>query len=325
MSFMTNTEIELSIVIPVYNSEKIVFKLHEKLIKTLSGMAINFELILVNDCSTDNSWEKLKTLVSSDPHVQAILFRKNYGYDNAVMAGLRLAKGNYIVVMDDDLQHEPEDIPNLLQEIKKGFDVVYVNFKKKEYSVFKNLGSWLNGKIAQLIINKPKGLYLSAYKILRKEIVSEIIKYDGPFPYIDGLIFQVSSSIHQIMGIHNERFAGKGNYSLGRSLKVVLNFCTTFSILPLRIVTYSGFIISFIAGIISILLVILKLWFGYDSFEGWTSLILAILIMGGIQLIGVGILGEYIGRTYMSINRRPQYVIKEIRTVNTDSIPPVNE
>lgn len=322
---MTNTEIKLSIVIPVYNSEEIIFKLHERLIDTLSRMTNDFELILVNDGSTDNSWEKLKELASSDPHVKAILFRKNYGYDNAVMAGLRLAKGNFVVVMDDDLQHEPEDMPNLLIEIKKGFDVVYVNFKKKEYSIFKNLASWLNGKIAQLIINKPKKLYLSAFKILHKEIVSEIIKYDGPFPYIDGLIFQVTSSIHQIMGIHHERLSGKSNFSLRRSLRIVVNYCTTFSILPLRIASYSGFAISVLAGIISIVLVILKLWFGYKSFEGWTSLILAVLVIGGIQLMGIGILGEYIGRTYMSINRRPQYAIKEICTIGSDSRPTVNE
>lgn len=322
---MPNTEIKLSLVIPVYNSEKIVFKLHKRLINTLSRMTNDFELIFVNDCSTDNSWEKLKELASTDPHVKAVILRKNYGYDNAVMAGLRLAKGSFVVVMDDDLQHEPEDMPNLLKEIKKGFDVVYVNFKKKEYSIFKNLASWLNGKIAQLIINKPKGLYLSAFKILRKEIVSEIIKYDGPFPYIDGLIFQVTSSIHQIMGIHHERLSGKSNFSLRKSLRIVVNFCTTFSILPLRIASYTGFAISVLAGIISIVLVILKLWFGYQSFEGWTSLILAVLILGGLQLMGIGILGEYIGRTYMSINRRPQYAIREIRTINSDSSPSVDQ
>lgn len=301
----------LSVVIPVYNSEGIVSVLYERLTNELGSLGEEYEIILVNDCSRDNSWQKLQEMANSDPHVKAISLRRNAGYDNAIMAGLRFVRFAYVVIMDDDLQHAPEDIKSLLGEIRKGFDVVYANFHRKEQSLIKNVGSWLNDKLARLIINMPAGLHVSSFKILRREIVSEIVKYDGPFPYVDGLIFQVTSSFHRIVIKHHKRFAGRGGHGVRQCFKIVFNFCTTFSILPLRIATLSGFLISFLAGIFCIVLVVWKVWFGIDV-EGWGSIMLGIAMMGGIQLTAIGIIGEYIGRTYMNINRRPQYVIRQV-------------
>ena len=217
--------------------------------------------------------------------------------------------------MDDDLQHAPEDIPLLLTEIEKGFDVVYGNFLVKKQSLVKNLGSWFVGKLAQLIVNKPAHLQITSYKILRQEIAKGIVKYGGPYPYIDGLIFQMTSSINRIMITHHERAKDRGGHGIFKSMRILLNFCTTFSILPLRIAILLGLLISSSAGVFSIGLVIVKLWFGIDM-EGWTSIILAITISGGIQLIGLGLLGEYVGRSYMNINRQPQYVIKDTVSIN---------
>ena len=301
----------ISVVIPVYNSEEIVFELHKRLTEVLGSLTEAYEIIFVNDCSPDNSRRKLADLADSDPHVKAISLRKNVGYDNAIMAGLRHVRMTYVVVMDDDLQHAPEDIRFLLNEVKKGYDVVYANFPNMQQSVIKNIGSWLNDKFARLVVNKPPGLYISSFKILKKEIAHEIIKYNGPFPYIDGLIFQVTSSFHQVSIEHHKRLVGKGGHGILRSLRIVFNFCTTFSILPLRVLTVTGFLISILTCVFSIILVVWKLWFGINV-EGWASLLLGIVLLGGIQLLGIGIVGEYIGRTYMNINRRPQYVIKEI-------------
>ncbi len=319
---MVNTGDSLSIVIPVYNSNTILRELYTRLIKEIEPLTVEYEIIFVNDCSPDDSWQILREIASEDPHVKAILLRKNVGYDNALMAGLKSAKMSYVVTMDDDLQHAPEDIPKLLEGIKEGGDVVYANFKKKKQSFIKNLGSWINGKLAQLIIKKPPGIYLSPFKILRNEIVSEIVKYNGPFPYIDGLIFQVTSSIHQVTVTHHKRAKGKGGHGIYRSLRIVFNFCTTFSILPLRIVTITGFSISMLAIIFSAVLVIGRIMYSLDvrgwtyyllgiNVDGWTSIMLGVVIMGGIQLMCIGIIGEYIGRSYMNINRQPQYVVKE--------------
>ena len=312
---MADTRDDLSVVIPVYNSGAIIGELHKQLTSVLSSLTDDYEIIFVNDCSLDNSWEILIQLAASDVHITAISLRKNVGYDNAIMSGLRSVSCSYVVIMDDDLQHAPQDISCLLSEIKKGYDIVYANFLKKQQSFLKNIGSWLNGKLAQLIINKPREIYLSPFKIIRREIIQEIIKYDGPFPYIDGLLLQITSSVHQVAITHHSRTSGKGGHGLYRSLRIMMNFCTTFSILPLRIFTFLGFAISLIACIVSITLVVAEVWIDIDV-EGWTSIMLGIIIFGGIQLIGMGILGEYVGRTYMNINRKPQYVVKEM-IVNT--------
>ena len=305
----------LSVVIPVYNSEGIILELHKRLTNELNSLVRDYELIFVNDDSPDNIWAKIQTLAATDPHVKAISLRRNFGYDSALMAGLNYVRYPYVVIMDDDLQHAPEDIPLLLTEIEKGFDVVYGNFLVKKQSLVKNLGSWFVGKLAQLIVNKPAHLQITSYKILRQEIAKGIVKYGGPYPYIDGLIFQMTSSINRIMITHHERAKDRGGHGIFKSMRILLNFCTTFSILPLRIAILLGLLISSSAGVFSIGLVIVKLWFGIDM-EGWTSIILAITISGGIQLIGLGLLGEYVGRSYMNINRQPQYVIKDTVSIN---------
>ena len=202
---MTYPDSGLSVVVPVYNSEGIVREFHRRLTSVLKSLAVNYEIILVNDGSPDNSWEKIKTVVAMDPHVKAISFRRNFGYDNALMAGLNYVTFPYVVIMDDDLQHAPEDIPTLLAEIEKGYDVVYGNFTVKKQSLTKNIGSWFVGKLAQLIINKPASLQITSYKILHREIARGIVKYAGPYPYIDGLIFQMTSSIQRVMITHHPR------------------------------------------------------------------------------------------------------------------------
>ena len=312
----------LSIVIPVFNSEGIILDLYKRLTKELKSLVRDYELIFVNDGSPDNVWSKIQTLAVTDSNVKAISLRRNFGYDNALMAGLNYVRYPYVVIMDDDLQHAPEDISHLLVEIEKGFDVVYGNFPVKRQSVLKNLGSWLVSKLAQLIVSKPAHLQITSFKILRKEIAKGIVTYSGPYPYIDGLIFQMTSSINKIMVTHHPRAKDKGGHGIYKSMRILFNFCTTFSILPLRMAVLLGLLISVGVGIFSIGLVVVKLWFGIDL-EGWTSIILAITISGGIQLIGLGLLGEYVGRTYMNINRQPQYVIKD--TVSIDQVQPLNQ
>jgi undecaprenyl-phosphate 4-deoxy-4-formamido-L-arabinose transferase len=178
-------DVELSIVIPVYNSSSIIEELYKQI---ALAVKLPYEIIFVNDCSKDDSWQKIILLSKLHPAITGIHLRKNSGQDNAILAGLRISKGNYCVIMDDDLQHNPNDILQLYNECKKGFDVCYANFNSRKQSIIKNIGSKTNGKLAELLVSKPKGIYLSPFKIINKSTVAEIAQFAGPYPYIDGII-----------------------------------------------------------------------------------------------------------------------------------------
>jgi undecaprenyl-phosphate 4-deoxy-4-formamido-L-arabinose transferase len=270
----------------------------------------DYELILINDQSLDNSWDIICQLVDEYEYLTGINLRVNSGQDNAIMAGLRHCKGEYVVIMDDDLQHAPEDIPGLYKGCSDGYDICFADFDSKKQKWWKNIGSWLNGKIAELIINKSKHMYLSPFKIMRREIVKAICAYDGPFPYIDGLILTVTNNVTKIKVEHHKRFSGKSTYSLRRSISVLGKHVTGFSIFPLRIASVIGFGTAFIGLFLAMYYVIY--YFRNGSVPGWTTLVVIILFMGGLILISLGVIGEYIGRIYLKINNRPQYIIKDI-------------
>ena len=306
----------ISVVIPVYKSEEILTELCCRLQKVFDSIRINYEIILVNDCSPDNSWKVMDRISKENANIKAILLRKNVGYDCAVMAGLTFAKGMNVVVMDDDLQHGPEDIPKLIEEMNKGYDVVYANFTKKKQSLMKNIGSWLNGKVAEAVINKPSRIYLSPFKILRIEVVHEIIKYQGPFPYVDGLIFKVTSSIGQVLIPHYSRYAGTGNHNLYRSMKIWFNLTMGFSTLPLYLMTFVGLFMFVSAFSISIALILWRIFWGGEQPEGWTTIILVVTIIGGMQIAAIGIIGQYIARIFLNITHRVQFAIKQMNNID---------
>ena len=226
------------------------------------------------------------------------------------MAGLRQSEGNYVVIMDDDLQHAPEDIIKLYERCREGFDICFADFEHKNQKFWKNAGSWINGKIAEVSIRKSMNIYLSPFKIIRKEVVKSICTYDGPFPYIDGLIMTITNNFTEISVKHHKRFAGKSTYSFRKSLTVWGKHVTGFSIIPLRIASIVGIITAFLG--LSLALYYIAYYFIYGTILGWTTLACLELIIGGMILMSLGIIGEYIGRTYLKINNRPQYVIKEV-------------
>ena len=300
----------LSIVIPVYNSQNILEELLEQ-IKINIDFVENFELILVNDCSSDDSWNVIKRLSSEYTFLKAINLRKNSGQHNAIMAGLNYAKGDTIVMMDDDLQHSPKYIKELYQNIINGSDVCYTKFKTKKHKGWKIIGSKFNDIVANLLLKKPKGLYMSSFKAISKDIKKEIILYDGPYAYIDGLILSTTNNIKTIDIKHYNRVDGEGNYNLWNSISLWSKMATSFSVLPLRLATFVGFIISIFSFLLGVYFIGLKI-FGDNTLEGWTSLTVIILFLGGIQLISIGIIGEYVGRSYLKLNGKKQYFIKDI-------------
>ncbi|MFQ5753492.1 MAG: glycosyltransferase family 2 protein, partial [bacterium] len=259
---------KISVVIPVYNSEECLEALVNRLDKCLCD--VPSEVIFVNDCSPDNSWQKIKEAAKSDKFI-GINLRKNAGQDNAIMAGLSRVTGDYIVIMDDDLQHDPNDIKKMVQELENGnFDVCFANFMEKKQKLWKNLGSWFNGKMSEIIINKPPRIYLSPFKVIRREVVDEIVKYQGPYPYVDGLIFTVTHNVTQVYVEHHNRFSGSGNYTLSRSVAVWLKLMTSFSVFPLRIATIIGMMAS-ASGFLLALFFLIRYFMAGEKVEGWTS------------------------------------------------------
>ena len=269
---------EISIVIPVYNSEDSLENLVLNITEGLKEISTEYEIILVNDSSFDTSWEVIQKISKLTSQIKAINLRKNFGQDNALMAGLVHSAGNKIVIMDDDMQQNPKDIPKLIEMLNAKNDVCYGHFVPNHKSWLKNLGSFFNDKCANLFLNKQKKIYLSPFKALHKEIKDEIIKYDGPFPYIDGLIFRVTNKITQIEVENSDRRKGKSNYTLLKSLVVWSNLATNFSVIPLRFATILGFIAA-IMGFLSGLYFLVEYFIGTSNPEGWQTTILTILFL----------------------------------------------
>ena len=305
--------LELSIVIPVYRSEKILSKLVEEISIAIQNIGIlhSFELILVNDFSPDRSWSVIMEQAQKHKFVKGINLRKNFGQHNATMAGLNNVSGKFVVIMDDDLQHPPKAIGDMLDALHLGFDVCYTQYLNRQHETWKKLGSNFSDMVATALLGKPRGLYLSSFKAMRREIADEIVKYDGPYVYVDGLILDVTNSITSVDIEHQKRYEGRGNYNLRRSVSLWLQMATSFSILPLRIASVLGMGLS-VLSVAMIAVVFLLKFMHPDIAVGWASIISLLLLIGGVQTMCIGMIGEYLGRSYLKLNRKPQFVIAGI-------------
>lgn len=294
-------------VIPVYNAENSIIELVQRLSVDLYG--VDYEVILVNDGSGDKSEEICDDLSARNENVKFISLRKNFGEHNAVLCGLNFSNAEYAVVVDDDLQNPPSEIKKLLNEIEKGYDVVYSKYDEKRHHFLRNVFSSINDTVSTFLMDKPRHLYLSSFKIVRREVVAEIIKYKGPFPYIDGLIIRTTNNIGSVTVKHSERVAGKSNYTPSKLFSLYMNMFVNFSIKPLRVFTITGALIFITGFIMAIYFVISKIL--YWEVPGWTSTILIILLFSGFQIIFLGLIGEYMGKQYLDQNNTPQWVIKK--------------
>ncbi len=303
--------IKISIIIPVYNSERTIQPLVKSLINKFDDK-YEIEIILVNDFSTDNSEELCIELYNSFPDkIKFYSLGKNFGEHNAVMAGFNHTSGDWIIVMDDDFQNPVKEVEKLIQfSISNTYDVVYTYYEDKKHSLLRNYASAVNNLIANYMLKKPKDLYLSSFKSIHKNIVNEVIKYQLPYPYIDGLILRATNNIGKTLALHKSREQGKSGYTTNKLMSLWLNMFTNFSVLPLRISTILGFILSLFGFSFGILTVVEKL--NHPNIpQGYASLITLITIMFGVQLIAVGLIGEYIGRMFISVNKQPQYYISK--------------
>ena len=302
--------IRVSIVIPVYDGAETIGPLVDSLVDSLRPY-FPFEIILINDCSLDDSericfelFEKYK------PIIKFYSLAKNVGEHNAVMAGLNNATGEWIVIMDDDLQNPVSEVIKLLFfATANAYDVVYTYYHKKKHSILRNIGSRFNDKIATIMLKKPKDLYLSSFKAVNRFLVNEILKYTLPFPYVDGLILRATSNIGKLQVQHNERIKGKSGYSFRKLVSLWLTSFTSFSIIPLRISTIVGFAFAVVSFIIGIEIVIERIM-NPSLPVGYALLVFLITIFAGTQLIAIGVIGEYIGRMFICQNKKPQYSIR---------------
>jgi len=301
----------LSVVIPVYNGAGTVGELVEELIGRLGSKKL--QIVLVNDGSPDNSHEVCSRIAAKHPRIVTYvnLFR-NFGEHNAVMAGLNQAQGDYVVTMDDDFQNPPSEVRTLVEEaVRNGRDIVYSYYEKKRDRWYRNLGSKFNNWVANFMLKKPKDLYLSSFRCLNRAVVQEIIKYKGPFPYVDGLALRCTTRIGRVKVVHSKSQRGSSGYTFRKLVRLWLNMFINFSIVPLRVSSLLGIVFSALGVVLSIYTVIDKLVHP-EVAVGWPSLFIAIMIFSGAQLLILGLLGEYLGRLLLGYNRTPQFIVREI-------------
>ena len=309
----------VSILIPVYKNDGGLDELVKRIGESMANSAYAncFELVLVDDCSPDNSWEVIQRLAKTHTFVQGATLSRNFGQHNAIMAGLNLVSGQYVVLMDDDLQHPPEAIPSMLDKLAAGADVCYTNYANRQHATWKIAGSKFNDLMASWLLSKPKGLYLSSFKALKRGVVDQIRNHEGPFAYLDGLILDITRRIATVEIQHGARAFGEGNYSFKKSISLWLRMVTGTSIVPLRMVTLMGALIALLGFFGAVFIVISNFLYPAES-KGWASIIVTILLVSGFQTLFIGVLGEYLGRIHLRLNNKPQYLFRYTTKSDTE-------
>ena len=301
-----------SFVIPCYNSSESIRHVVELTMEEMEKMnRREFEFVLAKDYSSSTkTMPVLKKLAEEYPCVTVLNLAKNAGQHNAIMAGLNYAKGDILIGMDDDMQTHPSQLPYLFEELEKGYDIVYGYYPEKKHSAFRNFGSWVNYISVRILIGKPKELKTSSYWVARKFVRDSVIEYQAPYAYIQGLFLRTTRNISCIPIQHFQREEGESNYTFKRLLKLWSNIIG-FSITPLRLTEYCGFGLSLLSIIAAVVVLIRKI-LNPAMALGWPSLMIVICFFSGIQLMFLGLIGEYIGRMFLGLNRQPQYVIREV-------------
>lgn len=299
-----------SIVIPVYNTVDSLKILVEQLGQIFNELGEEHEIIFVNDNSPNpETWKTLKLLSHSNTHITSVLLSRNFGQQSATLCGFAQVKGDYVITMDDDLQHSPNSIKNLLEY--QEHDIVIGHFKGKKHSLFKRLTSAIKSYFDRIILGKPKGVQLSAFRLLKRKVVDGMLSIETPTPFIPALMFYISKDVKGVEIEHNKRHDGSSGYSLIKLIKLFSYLIINNSSLLLRFIGYIGLVISFLSFLFIIRLVIR--YYLFDSIiQGWTSTIIAIFFFGGLQLFTLGIIGEYLIRIIRNVEKKPPYYIKEI-------------
>ena len=302
----------VSFVIPCYRSEQTLESVINEIDETMAGMDYDYEIILVNDGSPDNTWGKIQEIAGkrTDERVFGITFAKNFGQHAALMAGLRQTKGDFVVCLDDDGQTPANEVGKLLAALEGDADAVYARYGHKQHNLFRNFGTAMNEWMASVMLGKPKDLFVSSYFGVRRFVVDEMVKYESSYPYVIGLVLRTTKHVVNVDVNHRKREIGTSGYTFAKLLGLWINGFTAFSIKPLRIATMSGTIFACF-GFLYAIYTVIKKFVNPNVPVGFSALMSAIMFIGGMVMLMLGMIGEYLGRVYISQNKNPQYVIRE--------------
>jgi undecaprenyl-phosphate 4-deoxy-4-formamido-L-arabinose transferase len=307
----------LSFVIPLYNSALTI----ASLVRDIEALAVDggHEVVLVNDGSTDRTSEVCRDLIrDAQIPITLIEHARNFGEHNAVLTGWRHATGAFVVNLDDDGQNPADEAVRLWQHATSaGLDVVFGHYELKRHSFWRNAGSWFTNRITDWALDKPPGFYLSSFRCVRAFVTRQVVDYSGPYPYIDGLLLQVTQRIGSITVRHDERRAGQSGYTLRRLLRLWLSAWLNFSLLPLRAATAVG-VVTAVAGLVAFVAVVWLWLLDRGPASGWGWVMATVLVFSGTQLVMLGLIGEYLGRMFLTVNQRPQSVVREVVTSRGD-------
>ncbi|MBR4626818.1 MAG: glycosyltransferase family 2 protein [Ruminococcus sp.] len=308
----------LSFVIPCYRSALTITNVVDKIIETVTNDGrYDYEIICVNDCSPDNTIDVLNGIADRNEKVIVLDLARNFGQHSAIMAGLNYVSGDIIVCLDDDGQTPPEECFKLVDKINEGYDLVSAKYPKKKESLFRRFGAWTAAKMAEKLINKPKGVEINSYYAVKRFVVDETIKYKNAYPYVQGLELRATRNITAVDVEHRAREIGKSNYTLSKLIALWMSGFTAFSEKPLRIASGTGALCAFGGFIFGVIIIIKKL-LNPDVPIGYSSMMAVILFVSGFIMLMLGLIGEYIGKIYICINNAPQYVIRSARNVRPE-------
>ncbi len=302
---------KISFVIPCYHSEKTLAGVVREIDGAMEKLpGYTHEIVMVNDGSGKETWEVIRALCEEKTERIGLDLARNFGQHAALMAGIRRTTGDIVVCLDDDGQTPADEVGKLLDAIREGADVAYASYDHKEHSAFRNFGSWVNEKMLEKMLNKPHDLYVSSYFAMRRFVADEVLRYQNSYPYLLGLVLRTTKNIVNVPVHHRKREVGKSGYTFGKLLALWMNGFTAFSIKPLRIGTAIGAFCAAVSFVYAIYTIVKKL-VNPAVPVGFSALMTAIIFFGGMTMLMLGLAGEYIGRTYISVNSAPQYVIRE--------------
>jgi len=302
-------------VIPVYNSEQTITTLHQRLVSVLAQLSAEYEIIYVNDGSIDGSWQEIKILEEKNPSVVGVNLMKNYGQHNALICGIRKAKYELIATLDDDLQNPPEELPKLIEKLNEGYDVVYGKPYKEQHGLFRNFSSVITKLALKTTMGVKNARNVSAFRLFRTRLREAFKQYSGSFVSIDVLLTWGTNRFAAVQVKHDIRKIGKSKYTFSKLIVLALNMITGFSVLPLQIASMLGFIFAFFGLSILIYVVVQYLLVG-SPVQGFPFLASIIAIFSGVQLLAIGIIGEYLARMHFRTMDKPQYVELDVEKGN---------
>lgn len=300
-----------SVVIPVYNSAATVGETIDRTVAFFEGHGYDYELVLVNDGSRDRSWDVLREKALENPHIVAINLLRNYGQHTALFCGFQESTGDYLITIDDDLQNPPEEIIHLINKAHEGHDVVFGRYRKKRHGLYRRLGSLLIRAINRRIFHQPKGLVLTNFRIIRRDVVDRICSYRTHYPYIQGLALMFSINPSNVWVEHQGRLVGMSNYNLFKIIELVMRILFNYSAYPLRLVSMVGIVISALSLLRGLYYLGKAIFIGV-SVPGWTTVVVLLSFFNGITIFILSMLGEYTVRLLNQTSSTESYVVKEV-------------